>query len=84
MEKTQQTFTTSDLNKHVGDVLDAALRSPVGITRHGKTRFILASVEHFERLRRQDARKAYRVEDIPEDRLAAFLAANADLLDEAP
>lgn len=78
-----KTFSTTDLNKHLGDVLDAASRIPVGITRHGKTRYVLASLEYFERLKGlAETRRAYRTKDIPKPLLDALLESNADLLAE--
>jgi len=74
-----KSYSTTDLNKHLGDVLDAASRDPVSITRHGKTRYVIASVEYFERLKGQaETRRAYRTKDIPKP----LLDSNADLLTE--
>jgi prevent-host-death family protein len=81
MDFMEKTYSTTDLNKHLGDVLDAASRVPVGITRHGKTRYVIASVEYFERLKGQaDTRRAYGAKDIPQPLLDALLDSNADLL----
>ena len=44
-------FTTGDLNKQIGDVMDAAVREPVVLTKCGKARFVLMSYEHYERMR---------------------------------
>lgn len=75
------TYTTTDLNKHLGDVLDAAAREPVSITRHGKTRFVIASADHYERLRGiAETRRAYLTKDIPDPLLDALLKSNFDLL----
>lgn len=77
------TYTTTDLNKHLGDVLDAAAREPVAITRHGKTRFIIASAEYYERLQGiAETRRAFKTEQIPTPLLDALLKSNADLLSE--
>lgn len=79
----EKTYSTTDLNKHLGDVLDAASRVPVGITRHGKTRYVIASAEYFERLKgRAETRRAYRSKDIPKPLLDALIDSNADLLTE--
>lgn len=79
----EKTYSTTDLNKHLGDVLDAAAREPVAITRHGRTRYVIASAEYFERLKGQaETRRAYRTKDIPKPLLGALLDSNADLLTE--
>ena len=44
-------FTTNDLNKQVGEVTDAASKSPILITRHRKPRFVMMSVEHYQHIR---------------------------------
>ena len=44
-----RSFSTHDLNKLVGEVTDAAARAPVVITRHGKPRFIMMSLEPYQR-----------------------------------
>lgn len=70
-----QTFSTADLNKHVGDVTDAARREPVFITHHRKPRFVLMAIEEYERLRgREDRRKAFTLEGMPADIEEGLLA----------
>ena len=80
-----RTFTTADLNKHVGSVTDAAMREPVMITHHRRPRFVLMSVESFERLahRSPDRRQNFTLDTIPDD-LRDGLLALADNLDREP
>ena len=78
----EKSYSTSDLNKHLGDVLDAASRRPVSITRHGKARFVIASAEYFERLKGQaDTRQSWRTDSIPRPLLKAMLESNKDLIE---
>ena len=42
-----KTFTSSDLKQNVGDVLMAAAREPVSITKHDKARYVLMDVSLF-------------------------------------
>lgn len=60
-------FTTGDLNKHVGDVTDAASREPVVLTKHRKPRFVLMSYDHYERLRSDgdNNRTVHRASEMP-------------------
>jgi prevent-host-death family protein len=44
-------FSTVDLVRSTDDVKRAALREPVGITEHSKTKFVLMTVEDYNRLR---------------------------------
>lgn len=58
-------FTSTELANKTGDVLAAAAQEPVNIQRHGKARYVLLSVEQFERLSvRADQRRAVHVEDL--------------------
>ena len=59
-------FSATDLGNRTGDVLAAAARAPVAITRHGKQRFVVLTTETFERCRTTgDPRIARRTADIP-------------------
>lgn len=60
----QNSFSTADLSRKVGDVTHAASEAPVMITHHNKPRYVLMSVEAFERLNPQ---KAFRTDETPED-----------------
>ena len=60
-------FSTNDLNKQVGEVTDAAARSPVVITRHRKPRFVMMSYELYQKLTGQaDPRRAYGAGETPD------------------
>lgn len=67
-------FTTVDLNKAVGEVTDAALQEPVVITRHRKPRYILMTVEHYERIMKQSSnpREAHRTVEMPAEHAELF------------
>lgn len=58
-----KSFAFSDLNRQPGEVLDAALVEPVTLTRHGKPKVIMLSVEEFARLTYP---RAYTLENAPE------------------
>jgi len=62
-----KTFTSSDLKQNVGDVLMAAAREPVSITKHDKARYVLMSVEEYNRRASKDPRKVFAVEETPSD-----------------
>lgn len=77
-------FPPADLNKHVGDVTDAARRSPVFITHHRKPRFVLMAIEEYERLRgREDRRHSFTLGTMPAD-VEEGLLALADSYDREP
>jgi prevent-host-death family protein len=43
-------FSLTDLSNRSGEVVEAALRGPVEITRRGKRKFILLRAEDYDRL----------------------------------
>lgn len=64
-------FSTVELTQKIGDVTHAASSAPVAITQHRKPRFVLMSVEEYERMsRRADPRRAWVVEEVPDALLA--------------
>jgi prevent-host-death family protein len=70
-----RTFTTVDLNKQVGEVTEAARKGPVIITHHRKPKFVLMSVEHYERLKGgDDPRESFTLDTMPDDVREGLLA----------
>ena len=61
-----KSVTSTDLKQSLGDVLATAAREPVTITRHGAPRYVLMSLEEFER-RFGSSRQACSVHDMPEE-----------------
>lgn len=60
-------FSTVELAQKIGSVTHAASREPVSITQHRKARFVLMSIEDYERLRRgADTREAGTLETMPD------------------
>jgi hypothetical protein len=62
-------FTTVDLNRKFSDVSRAAIRAPVAITLHRKVRYVLMSIEDFEKVTSgalRDPRRAYLTEETPD------------------
>lgn len=43
-------FSLTDLSNRSGEVVEAAFRGPVEITRQGKRKFILVTAEDYDRL----------------------------------
>jgi prevent-host-death family protein len=67
-------FTTNDLNKQVGEVTDAATKSPIIITRHRKPRFVMMSYEHYQRIKGEtDPRRVYAAGETPDELNALFV-----------
>lgn len=74
-------YPSTDLKQRLGDVLDAASREPVSITRHGKARFVLMNVEAYEARFPEDTRKVYAAEEMPAEHLAMLEEALKTLTD---
>lgn len=72
-------FSTVELTQKIGDVTHLASREPVAITQHRKPRFVLMSIEDYERLvKRGDTRQVWRPEEVPDELLAEIETALED------
>lgn len=72
-------FPSTELKRTLGDVFDIASREPIAITKHTKPRFVLMSYEAYIARFPEDTRKAYGVEEMPDEHLAMLESALADL-----
>jgi antitoxin Phd len=71
-------FSLTDLSNRSGEVVEAAIRGPVAITRRGKRKFMLLTAEDYDRLvSAADTRQAYHADDAPEGVAAMMLTALA-------
>ena len=59
-------FSAHELQRNPGPIREAAIKSPVAITYHGRDRLIIMSVDQYQRLKRRD-RQVFRIEDLPRD-----------------
>ncbi len=66
-----QKVTSREFQRNFGRFQDEALRSPLSITRNGRDRLVLLSVDEYERLKRRD-RQAIAVEDLSEADIEAI------------
>jgi prevent-host-death family protein len=64
----------AEVQRHFGLYQDKALTQPIAITRNGRPRTVLISIEEYERLKRRD-RQVFLSEDIPEDLADAIASA---------
>jgi prevent-host-death family protein len=67
-------ISSADLQKQFGSVADKALTEPVTITRNGRDRLVLMSVEEYDRLKRRD-RRVVRLEDFTDEEMALIARA---------
>ena len=61
-------ITGEQLQKNPGRLRSEARRTPVVVTYHGRPELVVMSVEDFETLRR-NRQVAYRMDEMPENRL---------------
>lgn len=66
--------TSAEFQRNLGLYQDKALAEPVTITKNGRERLVLLSVEEYQRLKRRD-RRAFKTEDMTDEQLAAVEAA---------
>jgi len=72
-------FSLTDLSNRSGEVVEAAFRGPVEITRRGKRKFVLLTAEEYDRLvSAADSRRVFHADDAPEEVAAMMLAALED------
>ena len=62
-------FKAADLTRHTSDLFDAAIRSPIAITKHRKPKFVLMSMDQYQQLTQQ----AHTVDEMPEDLKALMI-----------
>ncbi len=76
MPPPETTIPVNQVQRSWGEVADRALREPIVITAKGRPRHVLMAFDEYQRLKARD-RRAYRIEDLPDD-LATLLEAGLD------
>jgi PHD/YefM family antitoxin component YafN of YafNO toxin-antitoxin module len=66
--------STADFIKNYGTLADKALIEPVVITKNGRDRLVMLSVEEYARLKRRD-RRVVRLEDFTDAEMALIAKA---------
>jgi PHD/YefM family antitoxin component YafN of YafNO toxin-antitoxin module len=69
----KHTATAGELVRQFSHYSDLALNEPVVVTKNGRARNVLISVDEYERLKRRD-RIAFLAEDTPEEFIAQLEA----------
>jgi hypothetical protein len=75
-----KSFSLSELNRAPGQIVDAALAAPVGLTKHGKRKLVMLDAVTYEILKHG---KAFRIEDAPDVINDLVLEALDEALDES-
>lgn len=66
--------TSAEFQRKLGLYQDKALAEPVTITKNGRDRLVLLSVEEYQRLKRRD-RRVFSIDEVTNEQLAAIEAA---------
>lgn len=69
--------SSAEFQRHLGLYQDKAMAEPVTITRNGRERLVLLSVEEFQRLKRRD-RSVFATQELPAEKVAAVKASRMD------
>jgi prevent-host-death family protein len=67
MNNDMETAAAADVQRNFSLWQDRALRNPVGITRNGRPRLVMMSVEEYQRLKRRDRQVLTLDQFTPED-----------------
>jgi prevent-host-death family protein len=68
--------SAAEFQRNIGRYQDAALTQPVAVTRNGRERTVMISVEEYRRLKRRD-RRVMSLEDFNDADIAALEATRA-------
>jgi prevent-host-death family protein len=71
IDRRRVTVSAAELQRNIGRYQDIALTQPVVVTRNGRERTVIISVEEYRRLKRYD-REVLRLEDFSDEDLAAI------------
>jgi PHD/YefM family antitoxin component YafN of YafNO toxin-antitoxin module len=69
--------SSTEFGKEVGRYQDAALSQPVVVTRNGRDRTVMISVEEYQRLKRRD-RQVFATGEAPEEIVEAVRNSEMD------
>ncbi|MGA7673610.1 MAG: type II toxin-antitoxin system Phd/YefM family antitoxin [Rhizomicrobium sp.] len=71
MAEELETAPAAEVQRNFSLWQDRALRKPVGISRNGRPRLVMMSVEEYQRLKRRD-RQVLSLDDLADEDLAAI------------
>ena len=60
-------FKAADLTRHTSELFDAAIRSPVAITKHRKPKFVLMSIDQYQQLAKGATQQVHMLDEMPDD-----------------
>jgi prevent-host-death family protein len=76
-------IASTEFQNRAGLYLEKAAKEPVFITRHKRPVRVLLDIEEYERLKVNDRRHAYYIEELPDDLVTALQNVGLDHIDPA-
>ncbi|MBX9829042.1 MAG: type II toxin-antitoxin system Phd/YefM family antitoxin [Xanthobacteraceae bacterium] len=70
-------ITSAEFQRNLGLYQDKALTEPVTITKNGRERLVLMSIDEFQRLKRRD-RSVFAAEELAAEKIDAIEAVRMD------
>jgi prevent-host-death family protein len=72
------TVSAAEFQRNFGRYQDEALRQPLSITRNGRDRLVVLSVDEYHRLKRRE-RVVFKTEDLSEAEIQAITQGSMDV-----
>ena len=66
-------FKAADLTRHTSELFDAAIRSPVAITKHRKPKFVLMSMDQYQQLAKGATQQVHMLDEMSDDLKALMI-----------
>lgn len=68
--------SATEFQTRAGLYIEKSAKAPVFITKHRRPARVLIDIEEYERLKARDTRRAYAVEDLPDEWMEALKSAD--------
>ncbi|WP_136661788.1 type II toxin-antitoxin system prevent-host-death family antitoxin [Nitratireductor sp. XY-223] len=80
----RRNFSSTELGRNHTEVLMAAARAPITITKHKQSRYVLMTKEHYDQLTKTDGpRQAFLSKDLPDEMHDELVAGIEEYLGES-
>lgn len=61
-------YQSTEITRKSGEILESALHSPVAITKYRKTKYVIMSADHYNKLALgRDGREVFELHSAPQD-----------------
>ena len=77
------TVASTEFQNRAGLYIEQSAKSPVFITKHSRPVRVLLDIDEYQRLKALDTRKAFYIEELPDDLLETIAKADYSHIDPA-